>query len=423
MATPSQLDTAAPSAAILAEGQQVLAFLTALGGDQEKANRYNADAVVVRESGPEAIWAAEMLRQAEANKPKPITPDQALTIVRMCINHGGEWGGRAIWAERMQRPSYAELKYMPAESPKWHPEKVVTWDQWLKSAKGFVDRTIGDPDPARLILGVPPWPHRNGSWWSASQGAFDVYWTQFWNEVKRMPGWKRRRWIIRFWEFNGSWYIFRITVGGLYESATIDPGKAQHMAVAIRRFFDIGHKICGADIPLFDFNMAGGVSEPAIEYGWPGDDYVDRLTIDRYVSLQDARDPSIWTRDIDQLAAAADAHGCAPGISEGSIYQDKVKDGKQLGGQDSAGAIECGKILHGRMLARAKSGKPMGDVMWFSRDPRPEGYFDMWTLGAPGTFEKPGDEIIRFPNGKSYKVHDPEICEALLPLWAGPIAA
>lgn len=441
MATHDEMIEAGTMAPFGADALETYAYFDALAGKTASADEWRRKAALQEEFGLQEISMGRLLKNPPApapGTPTPVPTDVLVSnAIKLAVYDGGQWDSLSrVWPERMDRPSAARNSYMPmfnayAQFKAKSNPPDVSWDTWVTAARRMVDDDVQGTHGLRRIVGMPPWPHKAGSWAEAATGAYRPQWRRFWNEVKRL-GQTARMWDIRIWEFTGSHYPFHITVGVPYESGTIDMQKARDMAVAMDMFFDLGHEICGENVPYYDHNAGGSVASQQQKDGMLASaprDHVKRVTMDRYVSKQDAADPERYRRDMEAIVALAREMKAEPGITEGSFFQDKVNSSGQLGGQDSAGAVECLKIVDGIMRREIKAGRNWGRLGIFNYCPTPEGHFAMFCQGARGTCTHPetpharrlATTNVRFPDGQTYPTHCPRLLEASLPLWWGPL--
>lgn len=250
--------------------------------------------------------------------PSPNRPRTGHTPASATATNSPEWGvyagpgakgvrGAKVFARETSMPITRVLDFLPDDS--W---RAMTHADWLIAAHAR--------SSYQLELSVPMLPRRGGATLErCASGEYNARWRTIAERLRRAG---LESTVIRpGWEFNGDWYLW----------SAAGPGQAASYAGCFRELV----KTMRAVSPGFTFNWSVNVGQNRLpaELGYPGNEYVDVISVDVYdyssqwypapegTSLDEAR-AKVWQtqRDGDHgltyWSAFARAHGKPMGLSE-----------------------------------------------------------------------------------------------------------
>jgi hypothetical protein len=228
----------------------------------------------------------------------------------------------------------------------------VARDSWNSIVQPSFAETNFAGWPGKLVIAVPPFPEDGTSnLTSCAAGAYDSYWKQFGLTLDQE---KRQNSIIRLaWEANGDWYPW----SGTNVSAYIN---------CFRRIVDDIHTTA-KPWPQFDWSIDAHYSQNPPSHVptdlYPGDGYVDVISIDAYDHY-----PSSHT--LDEFNAQADAQGGITWLYDFARAHNKLfgiaEWGVASGSGDNGGGDNPNYIQFMRDWMMARAGRGMYYEAYFN---------------------------------------------------------
>jgi Ca2+-binding RTX toxin-like protein len=186
------------------------------------------------------------------------------------------------------------------------------WADW-QSSIGWAANLWKDVTDVKKQFSIPLFANE-GNLVAAAAGDYDAYYVQAAKTLIAAAG-DGPIYIRTGWEFNGDWQPWA------------SAGMEAEYIEAYRNFVDAFRSV--SDRFVFDWNVnIGGTADPALSY--PGDDYVDIISMDFYYNIQwDKADPNAaWDYFVNRkyglqwLEDFADAHGKQTAYPEWGVNSD-----------------------------------------------------------------------------------------------------
>lgn len=194
-------------------------------------------------------------------------PDQDVSIPRPAMAGSPQWGvyagpgakgvrGAQQFAEATNTPITRILDFLPDDN--W---RALTHADWLIEAHAKSGH--------QLELSVPMLPKRGGTTLDkCAQGDYNTRWRTVAERLRRAG---LESTVIRpGWEFNGDWYLW----------SAAGPGQAESYIGCFRQLVNTMRAVS----PRFTYAWSVNVGHNRLrgELGWPGDAYVDTVSVDIY---------------------------------------------------------------------------------------------------------------------------------------------
>jgi hypothetical protein len=235
-----------------------------------------------------------------------------------------------------------------------------------------IEQFSAPAQPRRLVLSLPMLvaerrgPDDPRTLAAGAAGAYDDQWRWLGEQLvaafgERLP----HRVLLRpGWEANGTWYRWSYGTRSGY-----DPGRAGDYALYWRRIHDVvmGPVQRAGTSVGWVLNAAGGPYRTGgFEAAWPGDDYVDVVSLDLYQNhdFRSTDDFGAAAAALGWLEAVGAARDKLIAIDETSVSWRR-RDGRQVGGGDNALWFSSLRRWADRVLAERR----LVHLMAFESDP------------------------------------------------------
>jgi hypothetical protein len=277
------------------------------------------------------------------------------------------------------------------------------WDEWRASIQETLALFSPPDQPRRLVLSLPVLvPERlppgspalvaaglssdPGTLAAGAAGAYDDQWRWLGEQLVAAYGTRLPREVLLRpgWEANGAWYRWGYGTGGGY-----DEGRAADFAKYWRRLHGLvmGPVRAAGTSVGWVLNASGGAYRTGgFEAAWPGDQYVDVVSMDLYQNHD--------FRDTDDFGAAAAALGWLEAVGANrnklvALDETSVswrrRGGRQLGGGDNGMWFSSLRQWADRMVAERR----LHHLIVFESDPAPNDLFAAVFPGHPDVYAFP----------------------------------
>ncbi|ETA03703.1 hypothetical protein ThrDRAFT_00689 [Frankia casuarinae] len=195
------------------------------------------------------------------------------------------------WAAWTRRP--VDLAIVFTDRANWPSITTASWPVGAFTRAAF---------PGELSVAQPLYP-QNGNEQACARGEYDGYWAQFGQTLSKYG--RGDAYVRLGWEFNGDWFWWHVRDPQAWKSCF------QHAATAIRS--TAPHVKIDWNMTAHRDSLPGSGAD--VWSAYPGDAYVDVVSIDSYDSYPASTTEQVWTRQCQQrsglctVAAFARAHG------------------------------------------------------------------------------------------------------------------
>lgn len=292
------------------------------------------------------------------------------------------------------------------------------WEEWRASIEETLALFSAPGQPRRLVLSLPllvpePLPPGSpglaaagltsdtGTLAAGAAGAYDDQWRWLGEQLVAAYGRRLPRAVLLRpgWEANGTWYRWGYGTGGGYDQA---------LAADFSRYWRRAHDLVMGPVRAagtsvgWVLNASGGAYRTGgLEAAWPGDDYVDVVSLDIYQNhdFRDTDDFGAATAALTWLEAVGASRGKLIAVDETSVSWRR-RGGRQVGGGDNALWFSSLRRWADRVVAERR----LHHLMVFESDPGPNDLFAVVFPGRPDIYAFPrarADLIASFGGGRS----------------------
>jgi hypothetical protein len=277
------------------------------------------------------------------------------------------------------------------------------WDEWRASIEEALALFSPPGQPRRLVLSLPllvpePLPPGSpgpaavglrsdpGTLAAGAAGAYDDQWRWLGEQLVAAYGRRLPREVLLRpgWEANGGWYRWGYGTGNGYDQA-----RAGDFSRYWRRVHEavMGPVRAAGTTVGWVLNASGGAYRTGgYEAAWPGDDYVDVVSMDLYQNhdFRDTADFGAAAAALGWLEAVGASRDKLIALDETSVSWRR-RGGRQVGGGDNALWFSSLRRWADRLVAERR----LHHLMVFESDPGPDDLFAAVFPGHPDVYAFP----------------------------------